>query len=364
MKKLFYPLILTIILLSACGKKNSPFAEKAAENLKSSLEWRDKNTGVWETAGWWNSANLITAVIRYSKVTGDTSLHRVIDDMFTRARNYYVAEEPPKESWTCVNFINEYYDDEGWWALAWIDAYNLIGDKKYLEVAQIIFDDLLKGIDTYCDGGVYWKKTESKYKNSISNSLFSLTAARLYKCTGDKRYLEWFERNMAWFLDKGLINTETYFVEDGLGEGCVPNRDRHYTYNQGTAIGALTEMYLHNGDKKYLELAGKIADATINGPMTTENGILREVNPETDSSGDGVQFKGVFIRHLALLNEVTKNPAYKDFIIKNAESIITDNYDAGSHSFGYLWYGPFEGPDSAANSSALECVIEALALTK
>ena len=75
-------------------------------------------------------------------------------------------------------------------------------------------------------------------------------------------------------------------------------------------------MYLQTNDKSYLELAEKIADATITTQLVTDEGILREMKPEIDDSNDGVQFKGIFIRHLAFLYEVTKNPAYKDFILK------------------------------------------------
>ena len=75
-------------------------------------------------------------------------------------------------------------------------------------------------------------------------------------------------------------------------------------------------MYLQINDKSYLELAEKIADATITTQLVTDEGILREMKPEIDDSNDGVQFKGIFIRHLAFLYEVTKNPAYKDFILK------------------------------------------------
>jgi len=50
--------------------------------------------------------------------------------------------------------------------------------------------------------------------------------------------------------------------------------------------------------------------------------------------------------------------------LKNAESIITKDYDPTSKSFGCYWYGPFHKENSAANACALECVIEAYDLTK
>ena len=366
MKKITFLLLIPVIALTACRPKISPFQKKASDCMATLLAWRNFKTGIWETAGWWNSANLLTVVIRYSKVTGSDELYPVIDDLFTRARHYYVVEEPPKESWYADNFIGTYYDDQGWWALAWIDAYNLTGDDRYLEVAEIIFADLTTSWDELCDGGLYWKKGDGGYKNSISSSLFTQAAGRLYKATGDDNYRGWFEKGVQWFVDKRLINTQTYYVEDGLQEGCVPDNGQYYTYNQGITLGFMAEMYQLSGNRKYLELAENIADATIRSGsiFVTESGILCERDPDIERSGDGVQFKGAFIRNLGILYEMTGKKKYRDFIIHNAESIVTDNYDSASRSFGFLWYGHFEGPNPSANSSALECVIEAYAMTK
>ena len=128
----------------------------------------------------------------------------------------------------------------------------------------------------------------------------------------------------------------------------------------------LLSVILRTGTKgeNSLELAGKIADATINERLVTDDGILREMRPQIEDSNDGVQFKGIFIRHLAFLYDITKNPAYKDFIVRNAESIVARDYDAATRSFGCYWYGPFHRAGAAANACALECVIEAYRLTR
>lgn len=39
-------------------------------------------------------------------------------------------------------FLNNYYDDEGWWALAWIAAYDGTGNAQYLNMSQQIFADM------------------------------------------------------------------------------------------------------------------------------------------------------------------------------------------------------------------------------
>jgi hypothetical protein len=37
------------------------------------------------------------------------------------------------------HFLNEYYDDEGWWAVGWAGAYELTHEARYLAMAESIF---------------------------------------------------------------------------------------------------------------------------------------------------------------------------------------------------------------------------------
>ena len=94
-----------------------------------------------------------------------------------------------------TGFINAFYDDEGWWALAWLDAYDLTGEDKYLAAANDIFLDMAAGWDDYWGGGIYWGKYDGGpdrtgacavphgwtggYKNAIANELFIAVAAGL-----------------------------------------------------------------------------------------------------------------------------------------------------------------------------------------
>src|SRR6202008_2303286 len=88
--------------------------------------WYRRRTGLWKSTGWWNAANALTAVIRYMRYTGDRAYLAGIANTFSAA-----ARRNP-------GFVNKYFDDTQWWALAWVAAYDLTGDKRYLAAAEAI----------------------------------------------------------------------------------------------------------------------------------------------------------------------------------------------------------------------------------
>ena len=99
---------------------------------------------IQDTSRWWNSANAITAVIGYMSATGDRSyLKSVVENTFAKAQTVRrpVARVSLARPLAVLRrasypgFINSFYDDEGWWALAWIDAYDLTGEERYLAAA-------------------------------------------------------------------------------------------------------------------------------------------------------------------------------------------------------------------------------------
>jgi predicted alpha-1,6-mannanase (GH76 family) len=296
--------------------------------------------------------------VRYIQCTGDQRYRPVIERTFRAAGRRRRG------------FINKFFDDAAWWALAWLDAYELTGAERYASAAQRIFDYMLTGWDDECRGGVWWN-TDRRYKNAITNELFLSVAARLHRSGGQdgSRYLDWALREWDWFFASGMIG-RSGLVNDGLTGDCRNNGKPTYTYNQGVVLGGLSGLYEISGDASYLRAGEKIADAAIthltSPPTAAVPGILIEPGEEdmagSRSRGDGSQFKGIFVRNLYDFARHSERPAYREFILRNADSIWRNSRNSKGQ-FGMRWAGPFDTADASRHSSALDALVAAAALT-
>lgn len=100
-------------------------------------------TGLWSEA-WWNSANALTMLADFQacypdKIRATTNL--VFPTTFAQAPSMFPG------------YLNDFYDDELWWVLAWIRVYDVTQDTKYLDLAAEIFEDSKNAWgDTPCGG--------------------------------------------------------------------------------------------------------------------------------------------------------------------------------------------------------------------
>jgi predicted alpha-1,6-mannanase (GH76 family) len=331
------------------------YAAQASAGIQALQRWYRPRTGRWQTAGWWNAANALTAVINYTQYTGDQRYLGVVERTFLAAQRRH------------RDFIVRFYDDNGWWGLAWVAAYDLTGDDRYLAAARTIFANLVTGWDSTCGGGVWWN-TDRKYKNAISNELFLLLAARLHqRCASDHdSYLDWARREWEWFDASGLIGADG-LVNDGLTAGCENNGGVTWTYNQGVILGGLAALHEITGETAYLARGETIADAALSlltSPAAAVTaGILAEPGESATArtDGDRPQFKGVFVRNLYDFYRQRPRPAFREFILRNARS-IWDNNRNPKNQLGLHWAGPFDRADACRQSAAVDALNAAVPL--
>lgn len=323
----------------------------AALGVAKLQSWFDRKTGLYDTTGWWNSANAITTLADYTRVTNDQQYMSVFPTVLSAAQR------------TSPGFLNNYYDDEGWWALAWIDVYDITHDERYLKMAATIFADMTTGWDETCSGGIWWSK-DRNYKNAIANELFLSVAAHLAARSSDEKskngYTDWAEREWKWFAHTGMINAE-HQINDGLDAACVNNHKTTWTYNQGVILGALAELHDQIQDEKLLDEANAIARATLANPaLIGTSGILHEPC-EPSCGADGTQFKGIFVRNLARLYSDSPTEDYKRFAIANAESIWT-GMKPPEYGIGLIWSPPYSEANASTQSSGADALVAAAAI--
>eukprot|EP00877_Chromochloris_zofingiensis_P014713 jgi/Chrzof1/9496/Cz04g05100.t1 len=307
-------------------------AEAALSQLMSMY---DVQSGLFDDgkAVWWNQPNCMETIIDYSMITGSRQYLEVIDNTFEKNK--------------LSGFLNDWYDDEGWWAIAWVKAYELTRDEKYLIMAQRIFQDMQTGWDdTTCNGGLLWKKNYP-YKSTISNLLYMQTALMLYSHVKDSMYLNTAQQALAWFHASGLLQPSGR-VWDGIWTDDSVFNHKVYVYNQGVLVGVLIQMYKVTAQESYLQLATKVANVGLND--FSLNGILAQDCEPNDCNCDGTQFKGVYIRYIRQLYTVLGRQRglfsarnqwhYQQFLLRQADSIWRYARNATTNQLAVAWAGP------------------------
>lgn len=354
----------------------------------------DPSRGVVDSGmiGWWNAANTLEviglALQRLPAASGfwaagqrEELVSRVIPRMYKL------------QNWTgCME--SRSYDDSGWVALAWIRAYEVTGERAFLDRAMAFFAQIAsEAWDDVCGGGLYWAGDSAgggnRYKNAISNELFLVTAMRLHNHAPNAsiaaEYLHWAQREWAWFQSSGMIIEGGSYVAGGLRGNCTCDFSEGFTYNQGVILGGIGLLFAATPGQNTAQRA-----ALINAAEGIAMGVVRCGSRWQDGAGvlvepcelhtdgcnsDGAQFKGVFVRYLRYYLDSVCSPSanrstggcaspnaavYRDFLQRNAESVWSAARSEKDNHIGVHWSGPPPQPNATNGAIAQTSGIDAL----
>jgi len=265
--------------------------------------------------------------------------------------------------------VNTFYDDNGWWALAWLQAYDLTKNEQFLNAAMTGFDNMTAASPTKCGGGGIPWCANKPYIAAIANELYMQIAAKLARRVPSEhnKYLAIAEKQWAWFYGSNLLDKSRMLVKDGLKDDCSAqgNTSSIWSYNQGVVLGGLAELYRASGNKSYLDVGHKLAKASI-AHLTDTKMIVHETCDNSTAktcAPDGTQFKGIYIRNLLDLHTASPKDQYARLIGANAASVWTNDRDGSTGRINVDWAGNSKGGANAStHSSAMDVLVAELQL--
>jgi hypothetical protein len=260
--------ILPLAALPNAHAQNITDPTQRAELALSSLQkFYNAPTGMW--TGWWQSGNVMTIIANLAKLDPNPQLQDLATRIFANtaavgpAQNFDPGAEEPlskgkrrvtsgyakgydengipfttlPDGWGKIDatkleklkarqeaaptydphaWLDGFYDDDLWWALAFIGAYDVTKKVEYLNLGEGIFNAVARVWPSSCgNGGIYWNNKKDVV-NAIANELFFSTAAHLAnRATDPNKYADWAVKSIDWFVASGMINNDG-LINDGL----------------------------------------------------------------------------------------------------------------------------------------------------
>ncbi|MEO5628117.1 MAG: glycoside hydrolase family 76 protein [Candidatus Saccharimonadales bacterium] len=265
----------------------------------------------------WPHSQALSALHILSLIPGHSSEYEAEFQLSLKASDSYWAEATDttragyNASLNSTNFGSpeRYVDDNLWMGLIHMQEFKANRDQAQLERAEQIFDLALRQWDEQ-NGGIFWQvqwpDAADHTRAMVSNAPAVQLGADLYRQTGNKDYLPKIEEIFNWMLQHkdepaGVFNDhirddETYDLSK-------------YTYVQGVAIGAMTEMSQIMPDKYSLQDAVDLANITLD--QLSHGALLG--NPEFDA---------ILYRNLLEITGPYNHPGFTKRVLKSLQTTV------------------------------------------
>ncbi len=284
---------------------------------------RERLFGSWHY--WWQ-AHLLDCLVDAQRRDPQPRRHAMINRQIRthRLRNTF--------SW-----INSYYDDMAWLALA-LQRAAQIGGLRPRRALPKLADQLVKAWVPEDGGGIPWRK-QDQFFNAPANGPAGIFLARCPD--GHGRRLRRAQQMADWIEDT-LIDPETHLVFDGIKAGSLVRAQ--YTYCQGVVLGLETELAVRTHDDRHAPRVHRLVAAV--GERMAPSGVL-----PGSGGGDGGLFAGITARYLALVATALPGAAAADSAARDAARTIVlasaeSAWDYRQTVAGLPLFGPFWDRDA------------------
>jgi hypothetical protein len=184
-------------------------AEAGVERAESL--WRDRRLGWFDSrlddsdryplATIWDATPLFEALDAI-EIAAPTPVHKAAVEAFAKgAERYWDAALKPDPGFAPYpgdrGQVQAWFDDNGWWGLAFLDAYRATGVSSYLKEAKRAFAFIARAGWNATGGGLWWN-TSHPYIAGEPLAAGSLLGAQLFKLTGKSAYRSEVLKFLGW----------------------------------------------------------------------------------------------------------------------------------------------------------------------
>jgi hypothetical protein len=256
-------------------------------------------------ASLWSAVPLFEAVDAVAIADPTVANRRAVRAFVSGAERYYNPDLQPvggyaKYPGTRGSNAHTYFDDNGWWEMAFLDAYRATGDSRDLLDAERAFRFVaVSGWDP--NGGGVWWETLHLHKTSEPLAAEIYAGFALYRITRDRSYLDTADKFLSW-ADRSSWNNAKHLYGRNATDGTVLD------YVEGLMIGAQLERCEIRGVRGRCVAAEQLAGASVKVFPH-----YADWTPVADM---------IYLRFMLDLYEQDGNAAWYDLVHDNAERAL------------------------------------------
>ena len=258
----------------------------------------------------WPYSGTFSAVNALLESTGNKKYKKLLENkVLPGLEEYFDTQRTPNAYSSYIQTApasDRFYDDNVWLGIDFTDIYQITGEQKYLDKAQLIWKFIESGTDNLLGGGIYWCEQKKESKNTCSNAPGSVLAFKLFKATNDSVYFKQGKDLYEW-TQKNLQDSTDYLYFDNIRlDGKIGKAK--FAYNSGQMMQSAALLYQLTQNPIYLKEAQNVAKECYNYFFTDFTTTTGE-NFKILKQGD-IWFTAVMLRGFIELYHIDKNKTY------------------------------------------------------
>ena len=217
--------------------------------------------------------------------------------------------------------VQTWMDDDGWWGLAFFDAWRSTHEPRYLSDAERAFGYAVAAGWDQSAGGLWWN-THHPYKSGVAMGANALLGAELYGATRNGGYLATTEQLIGWATQHLWNSHDQLYAKDSYDDTSQP-------YVEGPFTEAHELICQTTGDAAYCSAARTLANRAYS----------RFYNPYSELN-QGPQYDAIYLRVMLDYGRATGDGRWLALARHEASRALAD-----ARTGGGLYLRAWDGSD-------------------